>query len=146
MPRDISTFLITSFCPHFQQAPIPFLRVQCILFMTDVPFTRLAWSRSSSKSTLVSNICLGPVRMQTAVIDGSIYKKIGVNPQKIYTKDFFLVGVRLGCAWPQKKNRPKLTPGKVVNSHIFKMATSKFSMYRKHFLVQFRSYKCITNR
>ena len=37
------------------------------------------------------------------ILDESIYGKREVNPQKIYTKGFYVSGVRAGCGGTQKK-------------------------------------------
>ena len=58
---------------------------------------------------------------------------IGSNLNYKYNQVFFVLGVSLGCTRPLKKSLPKFDPGKLVNSHNFKMAAQKFSMYKYKF-------------
>ena len=69
------------------------------------------------------------------------------DPQKIYNKCFFVLGVSFGCTRPLKKIFQNLTPGNWLINIFSKWhpPPPKFSMYRKLFIIQIRPYKCITN-
>ena len=71
----------------------------------------------------------------------SIYNKKEGNPQKMYTKDFYVSDVKSGCGGPQKKNRSKFTHGKVVNFHVFNTARLNFQCEEKNSHIQIRCYK-----